>query len=77
MAATGPRHVELSITWQWVSPALASVGAKDVAVLRDGVETRVPIGQLRVGERFLVRPGERIATDGLVVEGNSLWTARR
>ena len=51
--------------------SLLTLGAKDVSVLRDGVETRVPIGRLRVGERFLVRPGERIATDGLVVEGSS------
>ncbi|WP_082374065.1 cation-translocating P-type ATPase [Nocardia sp. NRRL S-836] len=51
--------------------ALLTLGAKDVAVLRDGVETRVPVGQLRVGERFVVRPGERIATDGAVVEGSS------
>ncbi|MFD9699411.1 heavy metal translocating P-type ATPase [Lentzea sp. NPDC059081] len=51
--------------------SLFALGAKDVAVLRDGVETRVPIGQLRVGERFVVRPGERIATDGAVVEGSS------
>ncbi|SER39379.1 heavy metal translocating P-type ATPase [Lentzea albida] len=51
--------------------ALLALGAKDVAVLRDGVETRVPVGQLRVGSRFVVRPGERIATDGLVVEGSS------
>ncbi|USX50457.1 cation-translocating P-type ATPase [Lentzea sp. HUAS12] len=51
--------------------ALLALGAKDVAVLRDGVETRVPVGRLRVGSRFVVRPGERIATDGLVVEGSS------
>ncbi|WP_394615100.1 heavy metal translocating P-type ATPase [Lentzea sp. JNUCC 0626] len=51
--------------------SLLALGAKDVAVLRDGVETRVPVGQLRVGARFVVRPGERIATDGLVVEGSS------
>ncbi|SDL62039.1 Cu+-exporting ATPase [Lentzea albidocapillata subsp. violacea] len=51
--------------------SLLALGAKDVAVLRDGVETRVPIGRLRVGERFVVRPGERIATDGLVVDGSS------
>ncbi|MFC3892276.1 heavy metal translocating P-type ATPase [Lentzea rhizosphaerae] len=51
--------------------SLLALGAKDVAVLRDGVETRVPIGHLRTGERFVVRPGERIATDGLVVEGSS------
>ncbi|MGW6449356.1 heavy metal translocating P-type ATPase [Lentzea sp. NPDC055074] len=51
--------------------SLLALGAKDVAVLRDGVETRVPIGQIKAGERFVVRPGERIATDGLVVEGSS------
>ncbi|ABW15097.1 heavy metal translocating P-type ATPase [Parafrankia sp. EAN1pec] len=51
--------------------ALLELGAKDVAVLRDGAEVRVPIGQLAVGERFVVRPGERIATDGVVDEGSS------
>ncbi|MDX3657385.1 heavy metal translocating P-type ATPase [Streptomyces sp. ID05-26A] len=51
--------------------SLLALGAKDVAVLRDGAETRVPIGQLRVGERFVVRPGERIATDGVVTDGSS------
>ncbi|SEP81120.1 Cu+-exporting ATPase [Lentzea xinjiangensis] len=51
--------------------SLLALGAKDVAVLRDGAETRVPIGQLQVGERFVVRPGERVATDGLVAEGSS------
>ncbi|MDX8056535.1 heavy metal translocating P-type ATPase [Lentzea sp. BCCO 10_0798] len=51
--------------------SLLALGAKDVAVLRDGVETRVPIGLLRAGERFVVRPGERVATDGLVVDGRS------
>ncbi|MCP2249826.1 heavy metal translocating P-type ATPase [Lentzea aerocolonigenes] len=51
--------------------SLLALGAKDVAVLRDGVEIRVPVGHLRTGERFVVRPGERIATDGLVVEGSS------
>jgi P-type Cu+ transporter len=50
---------------------LASLGAKDVAVVRDGVERRVPIGDLVVGDRFVVRPGEKIATDGVVVEGAS------
>jgi len=51
--------------------ALLHLGAKDVVVLRDGVETRVPVADLRVGEEFLVRPGEKIATDGVVVSGAS------
>lgn len=52
--------------------ALAAVAAKDVAILQiDGSEHRVPVGQLCVGERFIVRPGETIATDGEVVLGNS------
>ena len=48
-----------------------TLGAKDVAVLRDGVEPRVPIAALRVGDEFVVRPGEKIATDGEVVRGTS------
>ncbi|WP_406347201.1 heavy metal translocating P-type ATPase [Streptomyces sp. NBC_00648] len=51
--------------------ALLELGAKDVAVLRGGAEVRVPIGELRVGDRFVVRPGETVATDGTVVEGAS------
>ncbi|TRV81387.1 heavy metal translocating P-type ATPase [Streptomyces sp. 130] len=51
--------------------ALMHLGAKDVAVLRDGAEVRVPVGRLAVGDRFTVRPGEKIATDGIVVEGAS------
>ncbi|MEW2081319.1 heavy metal translocating P-type ATPase [Streptomyces sp. NPDC005283] len=51
--------------------ALLELGAKDVAVLRDGGETRIPVGRLAVGDRFVVRPGEKIATDGSVVEGTS------
>ena len=51
--------------------ALLTLGAKDVAVLRDGAEQRVPIDQLSVGDAFLVRPGEQIATDGVVIEGSS------
>ena len=57
--------------------ALLELGAKDVAILRpdgpDGVEReqRVPIEQLQVGDRFVVRPGEKVATDGVVVEGSS------
>ncbi|WP_369214828.1 heavy metal translocating P-type ATPase [Streptomyces flavofungini] len=52
--------------------ALLELGAKDVTVLRDGGrEETVPVGGLRAGDRFLVRPGEKIATDGTVVEGAS------
>ena len=51
--------------------ALLALGAKDVAVLRNGVEQRIPIDQLRVGDEFMVRPGEKIATDGVVVDGSS------
>jgi P-type Cu+ transporter len=51
--------------------ALLELGAKDAAVLRDGREVRVPVGQLRAGEEFVVRPGEKMATDGVVVDGAS------
>ena len=51
--------------------ALLELGAKDVAVLRDGAEVRIPIGQLAVGDQFVVRPGEKIATDGVVEDGES------
>jgi Cu+-exporting ATPase len=52
--------------------ALLELGAKDVSVLEpDGRELRIPIAQLKVGERFVVRPGEKIATDGVVEEGTS------
>jgi P-type Cu+ transporter len=51
--------------------ALLELGAKDVGVLRDGREVRVPVEQLAVGDRFVVRPGEKIATDGTVEEGTS------
>ncbi|MEU7417951.1 heavy metal translocating P-type ATPase [Streptomyces antibioticus] len=51
--------------------ALMEMGAKDVAVLRDGRETRIPVDRLAVGDRFVVRPGEKVATDGTVVEGVS------
>jgi Cu+-exporting ATPase len=50
---------------------LAALGAKTVAVLRDGVEQRVPAGSLVAGDLFVVRPGEKIATDGVVAEGSS------
>ena len=51
--------------------ALLSLGAKDVAVLRDGAELRIPADQLVVGDRFMVRPGEKVATDGVVEDGTS------
>ncbi|NKY28240.1 heavy metal translocating P-type ATPase [Nocardia gamkensis] len=51
--------------------ALLELGAKEVSVLRDGTEQRIPVEQLTVGDRFVVRPGEKIATDGIVTEGSS------
>ncbi|MEU9888497.1 heavy metal translocating P-type ATPase [Sphaerisporangium sp. NPDC051011] len=51
--------------------ALLEMGAKDVAVLRDGREVRVPVERLALGDVFVVRPGEKIATDGVVEEGAS------
>jgi Cu+-exporting ATPase len=51
--------------------ALLELGAKDVAVLREGGEVRVPVERLVVGDRFVVRPGEKIATDGVVEQGTS------
>jgi P-type Cu+ transporter len=51
--------------------ALLDLGAKDVAVLRAGVESRIPVDELAVGDEFVVRPGEKVATDGVVVAGSS------
>ena len=51
--------------------ALLTLGAKDVAVLRNGTETRILVTELAVDDNFIVRPGEKIATDGVVVEGES------
>jgi Cu+-exporting ATPase len=51
--------------------ALLELGAKDVAVLDEAGEHRVPIERLQPGDRFVVRPGEKVATDGIVVEGRS------
>ena len=51
--------------------ALLELGSKDVAVLRDGAEVRIGVDQLVVGDEFVVRPGEAIATDGIVEQGSS------
>ncbi|MDQ0939311.1 cation-translocating P-type ATPase [Streptomyces sp. V1I1] len=51
--------------------ALMDLGAKDVAVLRDGSEVRIPVEELAVGDLFVVRPGEKIATDGEITDGAS------
>ncbi|HEX2293430.1 MAG TPA: copper-translocating P-type ATPase [Gaiellaceae bacterium] len=50
---------------------LLELGAKEARVLRDGEEVLVPVERLQVGDRFAVRPGEKVATDGVVVEGES------
>jgi Cu+-exporting ATPase len=51
--------------------ALLELGAKDVAVMRHGVEVRIPTSELTEGDEFIVRPGEKIATDGVIVSGTS------
>src|SRR5215211_328002 len=51
--------------------ALLELGAKEARVRRDGVETTIPLSELVVGDQFVVRPGEKIATDGVVIEGAS------
>ncbi|WP_413757321.1 heavy metal translocating P-type ATPase [Streptomyces sp. MMBL 11-3] len=51
--------------------SLMELGAKDVTVVREGREVRVPVAALAVGDHFVVRPGEKVATDGTVVEGTS------
>ncbi|MGV0329244.1 heavy metal translocating P-type ATPase [Corynebacterium guaraldiae] len=50
---------------------LLTMGAKEATVLRGDTETRIPIGDLHEGEIFVVRPGEKIATDGVVLNGHS------
>ena len=51
--------------------ALLELGAKEATVVRDGTEVAVPIEELAVGDLFVVRPGEKVATDGVVVQGDS------
>ncbi|MGB3352561.1 MAG: heavy metal translocating P-type ATPase [Mycobacterium sp.] len=51
--------------------ALLEMGAKEVSVRRDGAERRIPVEQLQIDDEFVVRPGEKIAADGIVVEGSS------
>jgi len=51
--------------------ALLNLGAKDVSIISSGQEKKIPIEMLQLGDHFVVRPGERIATDGKVVEGAS------
>lgn len=51
--------------------ALLNLGAKTVSVITAGTESQIPIGSLKLGDQFIVRPGERIATDGIVVAGAS------
>jgi Cu+-exporting ATPase len=51
--------------------ALLELGAKEASVLRDGEEIAVPVEELQVGDVFLVRPGEKVATDGVVTDGHS------
>ncbi|MEU3184564.1 heavy metal translocating P-type ATPase [Streptomyces sp. NPDC006923] len=51
--------------------ALMELGAREVTVLRDGREVTLPTAELKAGDHFVVRPGEKIATDGTVVEGSS------
>jgi P-type Cu+ transporter len=51
--------------------ALLDLGAKQATVLRDGLEISLPVGRLGVGDEFVVRPGEKVAADGIVIAGRS------
>lgn len=55
--------------------ALLSLGAKDAVVVRNDNEVRIPAGELVVGDVIVVRPGERVATDGVVIDGSSALDA--
>ena len=72
-AVLAGRYLEARARHRSVSAltALAALGAKSVAVLRDGTEHRIPAGELAAGELFVVRPGEKFAADGTVAEGSS------
>ncbi|SEK54462.1 Cu2+-exporting ATPase [Pseudobutyrivibrio ruminis] len=50
---------------------LMKLAAKTAVVLKDGVETEVPIEQVKIGDRFVVKPGDNIPVDGIVVDGSS------
>ncbi|MGC5078327.1 heavy metal translocating P-type ATPase [Agrococcus sp. DT81.2] len=69
----GGRYIEhrTKRSSQQAMRSLARLGAKEASVIRDGVESRVPVSELVVGDRFRVVPGEKIAADGVVVEGAS------
>jgi Cu+-exporting ATPase len=51
--------------------ALLELGAKNAVVLRDGIETQITVAELAIGDCFVVRPGEKIATDGIIIDGAS------
>ncbi|MCZ4136236.1 cation transporter, partial [Escherichia coli] len=51
--------------------SLLNLGAKHATVLREGQEVKIPADQVRIGEHFVVRPGEKVATDGVVISGTS------
>ncbi len=72
-AVLAGRYLEARARYRSASAlaALAALGAKTVAVLRNGAEQRVPVDDLAVGDLFVVRPGEKVATDGIVTQGSS------
>ncbi|MTA06936.1 MAG: cation-transporting P-type ATPase, partial [Actinobacteria bacterium] len=50
---------------------LLALGEKEVTVIRAGIETLIPVTELNIGDEFIVKPGARIATDGIVISGQS------